>query len=52
MDKISLSARAYTRILKWARTIPDLADSPSIESPVVTKAVPYLIWSGVWPEVD
>ena len=51
MDKIPLSARGYTRILKWARTIPDLADSLSIESPFVTEAVPYLIWSGVWREV-
>ena len=41
MDKIPLSARAYTRILKWARTIPDLAGSLSIESPLVPEAVSH-----------
>lgn len=51
MDKIPLSARAYTRILKWARTIPDLAGSLSIESPLVPEAVPYFIWTRVWREV-
>ena len=41
MDKFSLSARAYTSILKVARTIADLAGSPTSEPPHVAEAIQY-----------
>ncbi len=41
MHKMSLSARAYTRILKVARTIADLEGSEQIESHHVSEAVQY-----------
>jgi magnesium chelatase family protein len=40
-DKFSLSARAYNRILKVARTIADLAESPRIAAPHLAEAVGY-----------
>jgi magnesium chelatase family protein len=40
-DKFSLSARAYSRILKVARTIADLAESPRIAAPHLTEAIRY-----------
>ena len=41
IDKLGLSARAYTRIIKIARTIADLADSPDIRPEHLAEAASY-----------
>jgi magnesium chelatase family protein len=41
VDKLGLSARAYNRILKIARTIADLENDPEIRSGHVAEAIQY-----------
>lgn len=41
MQKLQLSARAYTRIIKVARTIADLKDSQDINNEHITQAIYY-----------
>ncbi len=41
MSRLSLSARAYTRILKLARTIADLEGADEIAAVHITEAIQY-----------
>ena len=46
MDKLSLSARAYHRILRVARTIADLESSASVGTAHVAEAIQYRALDG------
>ena len=51
MERFSLSARAYSRILKVARTIADLDACPQVKYPHVAEAVSYRnLDRGDWAE--
>ena len=51
MERFSLSARAYSRILKVARTIADLAGSTDVLLPHVNEAIGYRnLDRGDWAE--
>lgn len=41
VDKLGLSARAYFRIIRVARTVADLADSNKVELPHLSEALAY-----------
>ena len=48
MQQLQMSARAFHRILKLARTIADLAGSDEIETPHLAEAIQYRTRRWMW----
>jgi magnesium chelatase family protein len=49
-ERLALSARAFHRVLRVARTIADLGDSGTIDVPHVAEALGYRPRSGELPD--